>query len=102
MPGTSKPEDLTWEHEAIRNQIRFLTNSLRGLAAQSRQGIAQSTQLKNQITLYRWSLYDFREAIRRHIDTDERLFQKFLGSTSVEDLIGEHEAIQNQLDKEDD
>jgi len=59
----------------------------------------QSTQLNEQITLYRWSLYDFREAIRRHIDLDERIFK----NTSWQHFgcrpKGEHETIREQLDK---
>jgi hypothetical protein len=92
-------EDLGWEHQAIRNQMKFLTNSWSDLAGKSNQGITQSARLKNQIRLYRWSLYDFREAIRRHIDLDERLFKNLPSATPGEDLNGEHETIQKLLDK---
>jgi hypothetical protein len=99
MPPTPKPDDLTWEHQAIRKQMKFLTNSWGDLASQSSQGIAKSNKLKDQITIYRWSLYDFREAVRRHIDVDERLFENLPSSTSSEELPGEHEIIQKLLDK---
>ena len=99
MSATPKPEDLMWEHKAIRKQIKFLTNSLSGLSTQSSQGGVQSNQLNDQITLYRWSLYDFREAIRRHIDLDERIFKIPPGSTPGVGLRGEHETIREQLDK---
>ncbi len=98
MPVTSKTSDLTSEHKAIREHMKFLTNSLSSLATKSSQRTSQSTQLKDQITLYRWSLYDFREAIRRHIDLDERIFEMLLSSTSVKDIMGEHETIQKQVD----
>jgi hypothetical protein len=99
MAATKKEiTDLMQEHVAIRAHMKFLINSLSSLATQSSQGTAQSTQLKDQITLYRWPLYDFREAIRRHIDLDERIFETLLGSTLVEDIMGEHETIQKQVD----
>jgi starch phosphorylase len=92
LPVNTRMEDLTWEHETIRKHIKFLTEKLSGFAA-------EPAQLKDQITLYRWSLYDFREAIRRHIEVDERLFENLMESTPVEDLIEEHETIRKQLDK---
>ncbi len=97
MPPT--PEDLTWEHQAIRKQMKFLTSSWSDLASQSSKGNAQTTKLKDQITLYRWSLYDFREAVRRHIDLDVRIFEQLPGITPSEELPGEHEVIQELLDK---
>ena len=96
MAATRKEiTDLMWQHKAIREHMKFLTNSLSSLTTQPRT--AQSIQLKDQITLYRWRLYDFREGVRRHIDLDERIFETLLG-TSVEDIIGEHETIQKQID----
>ncbi len=89
--------ELMWQHKAIGKHMEFLTKSLSGLATQSSRGTAQSAQLKDQITLYRWSLYDFREAIRRHIDLDESILEALPG-TSVEATMGEHETIQKQLD----
>lgn len=90
--------DLMQEHEIIRAHMKFLINSLSSLVAQSSQGTAQSTQLKDRITLYCWPLYDFREGIRRHIDLDERIFETLLGSISIENITGEHETIKKQLD----
>jgi hypothetical protein len=43
-------------------------------------------------------LYDFREAIRRHIELDERIFGTLLGSGSMKGMTGEHETIQKQVD----
>ena len=98
--GASRNEvnKLMWEHKAISAHMKFLTDSLRKMTVPSSQGTAQSDRLQEQIRLYRWSLYDFREAIRRHIDLDERIFAMLLGRTSVEDIMGEHETIQKQLD----
>ncbi len=98
MSVTTETADVTWEHRAIREHMNFLSNSLSSLARESSQGAAESTSIKDPITLYRWSLYDFREAIRRHIDLDERIFGLLLGSTAVKEIMGEHETIQKQLD----
>jgi hypothetical protein len=98
MAATRKEiTELMQEHDAVRAHMRFLTNSLSNLAAQSSQGTAQSTVLKDQIVPYLWRLYDFRVAVRRHIDVDERVFETLL-DTSVKDKRGEHKAIQKQMD----
>jgi len=99
MTETPSPKDVTWEHDAIRKQIIFLTKSLDSLAAKSDQGIMKINQLKEQITLYRWPLYDFREAVKRHMDVDEHVFRDYQGTAPLEDLDKEHEVIRKQLDK---
>ncbi len=102
MSMTFEPEELTGERGAIehtRNHLEFLTKSLTDLTARSNEGIEQSIQLKEKITLYRWSLYDFREATRRYAEIEERLFKRILSSSLLQDLIKEHKIIQDQLDK---
>lgn len=99
MATDPKPEDIMWEHNAIRKQIEFLISSLSGLAAQSNEDTSHSNQLKERITLYRWSLYDFREAVRRHIDLDEHIFTNIRACAPDEGLSEEHQTISQQLDK---
>jgi hypothetical protein len=69
--------------------------ALSPLSMQSNQGIEQSTQLKDRIVLYRWSLYDFREAIQRQVELDNQIF---LGSSSIEEILREHQTIRDQID----
>lgn len=87
--------ELMWQHKAIIDHIKFLTDSLSDLAT-------PSSQLKKQTTfyssLYRWSLYDFRETIRRHIELDERIFKMLPGSAPIKFSRSEHDKIQKQVD----
>ncbi len=98
--GAAKQDiaETMWEHEAIREHMKFLIKRLNSLANQPGEGRAQSTRMKEQITLYRWSLYDFREAIRRHINLDERVFETLPANSLIEDLVREHKTIQKKVD----
>jgi hemerythrin-like domain-containing protein len=97
MPDTKKEvADLLRQHEAIRAHMKFLTRSLKKLTAQSHRGTA--AELKERIMLYRWSLYDFREAVRRHIEMDERIFA-MLGSDASVELDRGHEEIRGLIDE---
>lgn len=99
MAATNKEmADLVQQHQAIKAHMGFLTKALKKLTTQSHGEKVKSAQLKEQITLYRWSLYDFREAIRRHIELDEHIFQALLSHVSLEELSKEHEEIRKQLD----
>ncbi len=99
MAATKKEiADLLRQHEAIRAHMKFLTKSLSDLAIESGRGTAQSSRLKDQITLYRWSLYDFREAIQRHIELDNRILEITPGNASMAEIISEHDNIQKQMD----
>lgn len=82
---------LVREHEAIRAQMNFLSNSLSSL-------IAQSIQVRDRIWRYRWGLYDFRDGIRRHIELDERIFI-LLGNAISKETISEHEEIRKRMDE---
>ena len=89
--------DLIQHHRAIEAHMTFLTKSLKNLTRKS-QGEGKSVQLKEKITLYRWSLYDFREAISRHIELDERIFQGLQNSASSAELTTEHGEIKKRID----
>jgi len=88
-------KDLIQQHQAIQAHMKFLMKALSPLSMQSNQGIEQSTQLKDRIVLYRWSLYDFREAIQRQVELDNQIF---LGSSSIEEILREHQTIRDQID----
>ena len=99
MAATDKEvADLVQQHQAIEAHMRFLTKALKTLTTQSYGEEGKSAQLKEQIKLYRWSLYDFREAIRRHIELDEHIFQALLSHVPLEELSKEHEEIRKQID----
>jgi hemerythrin-like domain-containing protein len=83
---------LLGEHEVIRAHVKFLTNSLNSLAT-------QSSQIKDRVSIYRYGLYDLRDGVRRHIELDERIFEAFLGITSMEETIREHDEIRKQVDE---
>lgn len=97
MPDTKKEiGDLLRQHEAIRAHMKFLTRSLKKLTAQSHRGTA--AELKERIMLYRWSLYDFREAIRRHIEMDDRIFAMLISSDASVELDLGHKEIRSLID----
>ncbi|MFC1962851.1 hypothetical protein ACFLWB_02510 [Chloroflexota bacterium] len=91
-------KDLMGEHEVIRAHMKFITKSFESVATKSDQVIAQSIQLNDLKMLYLWPLYDFREAIQRHIVLDERIFNTLSDSTSIEDTMIEHEEIRKLAD----
>ena len=79
-----------------RGHMKFLTQALKQLSTQSHEGTA--IDLKDRITLYRWSLYDFREAIRRHIETDDRIFDILLSEGVSKEMDRGHEEIVRRID----
>jgi len=89
--------DLLRQHEAIRAHMKFLARALKKLTAQSHRGTA--ADLKDHITLYRWSLYDFREAIKRHIEMDDRIFNTLLSQLKSAEMDRGHEDISQRIDE---
>jgi hypothetical protein len=90
----SEISNLVQQHQAVQAHMKFLINAVSRLYSQSVQEMPDSTSLKNRITLYRWSLYDFKEAIQRHIELDKRIF---LGGRSTEGILREHQGILEQI-----
>jgi hypothetical protein len=87
--------NLVQEHQSTQAHIKFLIHAVGRLDPQSCQGIADSASLTNRIALYRWSLYDFKEAVKRHNESDKRIFQ---GNRSIERLLKEHEEVLEKID----
>jgi hemerythrin-like domain-containing protein len=87
-------KNLIQQHQAIQAHMKFLINSLSTLSTQSNQDMPYSIPLKDRIALYRWSLYDFKEAIQLQIELDDRIF---LGTSSTEDILREHQGIREQI-----
>ena len=80
------------KHQAIHAHMRFLVNAVGRLDLKSCLHIADSNSLKNRITLYRWSLLDFKEAIQRDTELHKRLFPGNL--LSKEMLRVSHEILE--------
>jgi hypothetical protein len=94
MPNTDMEiVNLVQHHQAIQAHLKFLIHSVGRLDPQSCR-IASSSALHNRIALYRWSLYDFKEAIQRHNELDKRIFQ---GSRAIERVTKENQAILEQI-----
>jgi hypothetical protein len=85
---------LIQQRQSTQAHMKFLVNSVGRLDPQSCREIADSTSLRNRIALYRWSLYDFKEAIQRHNELDKKIFT---GSIPIEGTIKEHQAILEQI-----
>jgi hypothetical protein len=92
----NRVEDLMWQHEAINSHMKFLTRSMGTLVAQPNQ-VKISTQLNDQISLCLWSLYDFQEAILRHVELDECIFKTLHVNILMEEITSEHEEIKNRV-----
>jgi predicted nucleic acid-binding Zn-ribbon protein len=90
--------DLLSQHQAIKAHMKFLTKALKKLTAQSAGTKGKSTRLEEQIRLYRWSLYDFQEAIKRHIELDDQIFRTLHDRGTLEQLSREHEEIKKLID----
>jgi hypothetical protein len=90
----SEIQNLVQQHQAIQAHMKFLVNSLSTISTQPGQEVSYSIPLKDRIALYRWSLYDFSEAIQRQIELDERIF---LGSGATEGILNEHQGIREQI-----
>ncbi len=82
---------LLGEHEVLRAQMKFLADSLERLNA-------KSMPVKERIWKYRMGLYDFREAMQKHIELDERIFESLLGGPLVEKTMKEHARIRKLVD----
>jgi hypothetical protein len=87
--------DLVRQHQSIQAHLKFLIHAVGKLDPQSCRGLAESDSLKNRIALYRWSLYDFRDAVKRHKESVKRIFQ---GNRSVERLLKEQEVILEKIE----
>lgn len=88
---------LLYQHEAIRSQMRFLIKGITNIFIQSNLEISPPTSLSEKISLYRYSLDDFQEAIRRHNGLYEHI-EMLYGGFFNEELMIEQKEIEKQLD----
>ena len=86
--------NLVQQHQSTQAHIKFLIHSVGRLDPQLCREMANATSIMNRIALYRWSLYDFKEAMQRHDELDRRIFR---GRRSIEGIIKEHQGIMEQV-----
>jgi hypothetical protein len=86
------------EHEAIRAQLRQLTDSLPRSFSKLSPGSSKN-EVKDFILGCQFALHDLRDGIRLHIDSDERIFKAFSLGALSESLQREHEEIKRQIDR---
>ena len=91
--------DLFGQHDAIRAQMKFLTDSLKELAIQSDSAGKKSVQVKEQLQSYLYALRDLRDGVINHIELDERIFGAHSPKVSDKSLAIEHKNIRNQIDR---
>ncbi|HEX9896213.1 MAG TPA: hypothetical protein VGA85_00935 [Dehalococcoidales bacterium] len=100
MTGKEKEiTDLFGQHDAIRAQMKFLTNSLKELAVQPDLGIKKSAQVKEQLQSYCYALRDLRDGVITHIELDERIFGVHSTTASDKRMETEHKSIRKQIDR---
>jgi hypothetical protein len=89
---TKEMRELVGEHEAIKAYMQFLANSAEKLSE-------QSTLAKERIWNYCCCLYDFKDAIWYHLETDEKVLKSLLGDTYGKDIIEEHREIERMANE---
>jgi hypothetical protein len=86
--------NLVQQHQSTQAHLKFLIHSVGRLDPQLCREMANATSIMNRIALYRWSLYDFKEAIQRHDELDKRIFE---GRRSLAGILKEHQGILEQI-----
>ena len=85
--------DLIGQHDAIRAQMKFITESLKGLEVQSDLSETDSTRIKKTIQDYSYTLRDLRAGVISHIELDERIFRSLFDRAADKRLSTEHKKI---------
>lgn len=91
-------KDLFGQHEAIRAQMKFLTESLEKMVIHPDSGEKERDRIIEQIQSYRHTLRDLRAGVLDHIALDERIFGIRSSKVSKKSLAKEHEDIKQQID----
>jgi hypothetical protein len=85
------------QHQVLHAHIKYLINAVGRLDLQSfPQHIADAKSIKNRITLYRWSITDFKEAIKRDIELHKAVFHN---SPSLTSILNKNQDALEQIDK---
>lgn len=84
--------ELVGQHEAIKVYMQTLIKSAEKLAE-------QTAEARDRLYNYRCSLYDFKDAIWYHLETDEHVFRSIFGDSYEDDPVAEHREIQRLVNE---
>jgi hypothetical protein len=93
-PLVTKNKTQIKQHQAIHAHMKYLINAIGRLDINSCRRIADSKSLKNRVTLYRWSLLDFKEAIQRDTELHKRFF---LDNLLLTDMLRKNQEILERI-----
>lgn len=96
--GRKEKIDLVGQHDAIRAQMEFLVESLKGLDVPPESGQQGLQQIKKTIQGYSYTLRDLRTGVINHIELDEGIFKSILSGSVEKQLMNEHKKIMQQID----
>lgn len=96
--GRKEKIDLVGQHDAIRAQMEFLVESLKGLDVPPESGQQGLQQIKKTIQGYSYTLRDLRTGVINHIELDEGIFKSILSGSVAKQLMNEHKKIMQQID----
>jgi prefoldin subunit 5 len=100
MAGSNKEiADLIGQHDAIRAQMKFLTESLKELVVVPESGNKGFESFKKTIQSYSYTLRDLRTGVINHIDLDEKIFKTISPGVAEEQFNREHVTIKQQIDR---
>jgi len=85
-------KELIGEHEALIAYMQFLAKSAAKLSE-------QPVPAKEKVWNYCCNLYDFKDAIWSHLETDEKVLKAVLGDNYGEDNINEHREIHDLVEQ---
>jgi 3-deoxy-D-arabino-heptulosonate 7-phosphate (DAHP) synthase class II len=91
--------DLVGQHDAIRAQMKFLTESLNGFDLKPDSVETDPSRIVKTIREYSYTLRDLRAGVITHIELDERIFNLLSDSTAENLLTAEHKKIFKQIDQ---
>jgi hemerythrin-like domain-containing protein len=89
---SKETKELIGEHEALIAYMRFLEKSAAKLSE-------QPVPAKEKVWNYCCNLYDFKDAIWKHLEVDEKVFKAILGDNYSENNADEHHEIRNLIEQ---
>jgi hypothetical protein len=100
MAATKKEiASLIGEHDAIRAQMKFLTESLKELSVAPESEEKGFESFKKSIQSYSYTLRDLRTGVINHIELDEKIFKAISPGPAEKQFNVEHKTIKQQIDQ---
>jgi hemerythrin-like domain-containing protein len=79
------------EHKVIRAQMDFLTSALNNMATGRTPG-------RDALTKCRYGLYDLKDGLRHHHESDEYIIKTYSNRAVFDSVIKEHKIIQDKIE----